>query len=77
LAGYGLYQFHQATAHLLPPLPTLLPDFAIRYATYVLHVREALLAEYRLVFQSTGIALIVGAGIAAVTLRPMARARWR
>lgn len=77
VAGYGLYQFHQATAHLLPPLPTLLPDFAIRYATYVLHVREALLAEYRLVFQSTGVALIVGAVIAAVTLRPMARARWR
>ncbi|MEO6797223.1 MAG: MFS transporter [Candidatus Dormibacter sp.] len=77
VAGYGLYQFHQATAHLLPPIPTLLPDFAIRYATYVLHLRQALLAEYHVIFQSTSIALAVGAAIAAVTLRPIARTRWR
>jgi MFS family permease len=77
VAGYGLYEFHQATAHLLPPIPTLLPDFAIRYATYVLHLRQALLAEYHLIFEATAIALAVGAVIAGVTLRPIARARWR
>ncbi|GAC1479364.1 MAG: MFS transporter [Candidatus Dormibacteria bacterium] len=77
VAGYGLYQFHQATAHLLPPVPTLLPDFAVRYATYVLHLRQALLTEYHLVFQSTAVALIVGGVIAVLTLRPMPRPRWR
>ncbi|MDQ6710605.1 MAG: MFS transporter [Candidatus Dormibacteraeota bacterium] len=77
VAGYGLYEFHQATAHLLPPIPTLLPDFAVRYATYVLHLRQALLGEYHLIFQATAIALVVGALIAAVTLRPVRRPRWR
>jgi MFS family permease len=77
LAGYGLYQFHQATAHLLPPIPTLLPDFAVRYASYVLHLRQALLAEYHLIFQSTAVALALGGVIAAVTLRPLPRTRWR
>jgi len=77
LAGYGLYQFHQATAHLLPPIPTLLPDFAVRYATYVLHLRQALIAEYHLIFVSTAIALAIGGLIAAVTLRPLPRTRWR
>jgi MFS family permease len=77
LAGYGLYQFHQATAHLLPPIPTLLPDFAVRYATYVLHLRQALIAEYHLIFQATAIALAIGGLIAAVTLRPLPRTRWR
>ncbi len=77
VAGYGLYEFHQATAHLLPPIPTLLPDFAVRYATYVLHLRQALLGEYHLIFQATAIALGVGALIAAVTLRPVRRPRWR
>ncbi|HEY0493746.1 MAG TPA: MFS transporter [Candidatus Dormibacteraeota bacterium] len=77
LAGYGLYQFHRATAHLLPPIPTLLPDFPVRYATYVLHLRQALLSEYHLIFQSTAVALAIGALIAALTLRPLPRARWR
>jgi len=77
LAGYGLYQFHQATAHLLPPIPTLLPDFPVRYATYVLHLRQALIAEYHLIFLSTAIALVIGGLVAAVTLRPLPRARWR
>jgi MFS family permease len=77
LAGYGLYEFHQATAHLLPPIPSLLPDFAVRYATYVLHLRQALLAEYHLIFQSTAIALAAGGLIAFVTLRPLPLARWR
>ena len=77
LAGYGLYSFHQATAHLLPPIPTLLPDFAVRYATYVLHLRQALISEYHLIFLSTAIALAIGGLIAAITLRPLPRARWR
>jgi MFS family permease len=76
VAGYGLYEFHRATARLLPPIPTLLPDFALRYATYVLQLRQALLNEYHLIFQSTAIALVVGAAIAAVTLRPLPRPRW-
>lgn len=77
VAGYGLYQFHRATAHLLPPIPTLLPDFAVRSAIYLLHLREAFLAEYHLVFQSTAVALAIGGVIAAATLRPLASTRWR
>ncbi|HEY8679289.1 MAG TPA: MFS transporter [Candidatus Dormibacteraeota bacterium] len=76
VAGFGLWQFHRATAHLLPPLPGLLPDFATRFAIYTLKVRQAIFDEYHLIFQSTAITLMIGAVIAAVTLRPLPRPRW-
>jgi len=77
VAGFGLWQFHRATAHLLPPLPGILPDFALREAIYALNVKRAIFDEYHLIFRATAIALLVGAVIAAVTLRPIRRTRWR
>ena len=38
---------------------------------------QALIAEYHLIFQATAIALAIGGLIAAVTLRPLPRTRWR
>jgi len=77
VAGFGLYEFNQATAHLLPPVPSLLPSFAVRYAAYIVQLRHAILDEYHLIFRAASVALVIGALIAAVTLRPIARSRWR
>ena len=76
VAGFGLWQFHRATAQLLPPLPGILPDFALREAIYALNVKRAIFDEYHLIFRGTAIVLLVGALIAAVTLRPIRRTRW-
>ena len=77
VAGFSLWEFHQATAHLLPPLPGLNPNFASQYAVYLLKVRQAIFDEYHLIFRSTAIALFIGALLAAGTLRPLPRPRWR
>jgi len=77
VAGFSLWEFHQATAHLLPPLPGLNPNFASQYAIYLLKVRQAIFDEYHLIFRATAIALFIGALMAAATLRPLPRPRWR
>jgi MFS family permease len=77
VAGFGLFEFHQATAHLLPPVPSLLPQFAVRYAAYIVQLRQAILDEYHLIFRAAAAALFIGALIAAATLRPLPRPRWR
>ena len=77
VAGFGLWEFHRATAHLLPPLPGLNPNFAAQFAIYTLKVKQAIFDEYHLIFRATAIALLVGAAVAAATLRPLARPRWR
>ena len=77
VAGFGLWEFHQATAHLLPPLPGLNPNFATQFAIYTFKVKQAIFDEYHLIFRATAIALFVGALIAAATLRPLARPRWQ
>jgi MFS family permease len=73
VAGFGLYRFSQSTAHLLPPVPSLLPSFGLRYAEYILRLRQAILDQYHLVFITSAVLLLVGALIAAATLRPMVR----
>jgi len=77
VAGFSLWEFHRATAHLIPPLPGLNPNFATQYAIYVLKVKQAIFDEYHLIFRATAIALFVGALLAALTLRPLPRPRWR
>src|SRR2546421_3328494 len=42
VAGFGLWEFHRATAHLLPPLPGLNLDFATQFALYTLKVTHAI-----------------------------------
>ena len=77
VAGFSLWEFHRATAHLIPPLPGLNPNFATQYAIYVLKVKQAIFDEYHLIFRATAIALFIGALLAALTLRPLPRPRWR
>jgi MFS family permease len=77
VAGFSLWEFHRATAHLIPPLPGLNPNFATQYAIYVLKVRAAIFDQYHLVFRAAAATLFVGALVAALTLRPLARPRWR
>jgi len=77
VAGFSLWEFHQATAHLLLPLPGLNPNFASQYAIYLIKVRQAIFDEYHLIFRATAIALFIGALLAAATLRPLPRPRWR
>jgi len=77
VAGFSLWEFHRATAHLIPPLPGLNPNFATQYAIYVLKVKQAIFDEYHLIFRATAIALFVGALLAALTLRPLPRPRWQ
>ena len=77
VAGFGLWEFHRATAHLLPPLPGLNPNFAAQFAFYTLKVKQAIFDEYHLIFRATAIALLVGAVVAAATLRPPVRPRWQ
>src|SRR6202521_367536 len=76
VAGFGLWEFHRATAHLLPPLPGLNPNFATQFAIYTLKVKAAIFDEYHLIFRATAIALFLGAVLAAATLRPLPRPRW-
>jgi len=77
VAGFGLWEFHRATAHLLPPLPGLNPNFATQFAIYTFKVRAAIFDEYHLIFRATAVALFIGALLAAATLRPLPRPRWR
>jgi MFS family permease len=77
VAGFGLWEFHRVTAHLLPPLPGLNPNFATQFAIYTLKVKQAIFDEYHLIFRATAIALFIGALLAAATLRPLARPRWQ
>jgi MFS family permease len=77
VAGFGLWEFHRATAHLLPPLPGLNPNFATQFAIYTLRVKQAIFDQYHLIFRATAIGLFIGALIAAGTLRPLPRPRWR
>lgn len=73
VAGFGLWEFHRATAHLLPPVgfdPTAI-------AIYTLRVKLAIFEEYHLIFRAAAVALFVGALLAALTLRPLPRPRWR
>jgi MFS transporter, DHA2 family, triacylglyceride efflux pump len=73
VAGFGLWEFHRATAHLLPPVGFNPADYAI----YLLKVRQAIFEEYHLIFRATAVALFMGALIAALTLRPLPRPRWQ
>jgi MFS family permease len=77
VAGFGLWEFQRATAHLLPPLPGLNPDFTTQLAIYALKVKAAIFDEYHLIFRATAIVLFIGALLAAATLRPLPRPRWR
>jgi MFS family permease len=77
VAGFGLWEFHRATAHLQVPLPSLNPDFPTQYALWLLKVRQAIFDQYHLIFRATAIALFSGAMLAALTLRPLPRPRWR
>jgi len=77
VAGFGLWEFHQATAHLQPPLPGLNPNFATQFAIYTLRVKQAIFDQYHLIFRGTAIGLFIGALIAAGTLRPLPRPRWQ
>jgi len=76
VAGFGLWEFHRATAHLLPPLPGLNPNFATQLAIWTLKVKQAIFDEYHLIFRATAVALFMGALLAAATLRPLPRPRW-
>src|SRR5207245_7621167 len=69
-AGFGLWEFHRATAHLLPPLPGLNPNFTAQFAIYAGKVQGAIFDEYHLIFRSTAIALFIGALRAAATPWP-------
>jgi len=73
VAGFGLWAFHRATAQLIPPVglnPTA-------YALYIVQFKQAIFDEYHLIFRATAIALVIGALLAAATLRPLPRPRWR
>ncbi len=69
LAGFGLHNFYQATAHLQPPLFGLGGDYAVRLVQYQLRLRQAILDEYHTIFRATAAVLLVGAALAALTLR--------
>jgi MFS family permease len=73
VAGFGLWQFHQATAHLQPPVGIDPAALAI----YLLKVKAAIFEEYHLIFRATAVTLVIGAVLAAGTLRPLPRPRWR
>jgi MFS family permease len=73
VAGFGLWEFHRATAHLQPPASLDPTAFAI----YALNVKRAIFEEYHLIFRSAAIALGIGALLAVGTLRPLPRPRWR
>lgn len=73
VAGFGLWAFHQATAHLQPPIGLNPAAFAI----YALKLKQAIFEEYHLIFRATAVALFIGALLAAATLRPLSRPRWR
>ena len=75
LSGFGLYHFNRATAHLLPPLFSIGPDYALRYTRYLLQLRAAILDEYHVIFAVTAVIVMAGAVIAAATLRPPRPAR--
>jgi MFS family permease len=73
VAGFGLWEFHRATAHLQPPIgldPTA-------YAVYLIQFKRAIFDEYHLIFRAAAAALLLGGLIAAATLRPLPRSRWR
>jgi len=69
LAGFGLHTFYQATAHLQPPLFGLGADYAVRLLQYQLRLRQAILDEYHTVFRATAVLTLIGAALAALTLR--------
>lgn len=69
LAGFGLHTFYQATAHLQPPLFGLGADYALRLVQYQLRLRQAILDEYHTIFRATAVVTLIGAALAAVTLR--------
>jgi MFS family permease len=73
VAGFGLWEFHRATAGLQPPASLNPAAFAV----YALKVKAAIFDEYHLIFRSAAIGLFIGALIAAGTLRPLPRPRWR
>ena len=73
VAGFGLWEFHRATASLQPPVSLNPAAFAI----YALKVKAAIFDEYHLIFRATAIGLFIGALVAAATLRPLPRPRWR
>lgn len=70
VAGYGLYHFDRATAHLTPPLLSLRPDYGLRLAQYELQLRQAILDQYHTIFTVAAALVLAGAVIAAATLRP-------
>jgi MFS family permease len=70
VAGYGLYRFDRATAHLAPPLFSLRPDYALRLAQYELQLRQAVLDQYHTIFTVAAALVLAGAVIAAASLRP-------
>jgi len=69
LAGFGLHHFYQATAHLQPPLFGLSADYAVRIVQYQLRLRQAILDEYHTIFRATAVVTLLGAMLAALTLR--------
>lgn len=73
VAGFGLWEFHRATAHLLPPVGINPTAFAI----YALKVKQAIFDEYHLIFRAAAAALFLGGLLAAGSLRPLPRPRWR
>jgi MFS family permease len=70
VAGYGLYRFDRATAHLTPPLFSFRPDYAARLIQYELQLRQAILDQYHTIFTVAAALVLAGAVIAAATLRP-------
>jgi hypothetical protein len=72
LAGYGLYHFHQVTAHLQPPsllcLGSACHDAQV---AYFLALRKAVLDQYHVIFRTTAIVVAAGALLALLTLRPL------
>jgi hypothetical protein len=73
VAGFGLWEFHQATAHLQPPAGINPAALAI----YALQVKQAIFEEYHLIFRVAAGTLFLGALLAAGTLRPLPSIRWR
>lgn len=69
LAGFGLHSFFQATAHLQPPIPGFGVDYAVRLVQYEIRLRQAILDEYHVIFRTTALLCLVGAAVAALTLR--------
>jgi MFS transporter, DHA2 family, triacylglyceride efflux pump len=65
LAAWGLYRFHQLTAHLNTPLPInkTAAQFAAEEAAYEKALFHALQQEYRSIFFATAIVCAVGAAI--------------